>query len=153
MSKLLERPGRFAESLEKLFDDETANWFVGFDKAISNLAEKWDKAFAEFQSGLPEFSKSTVTKISPGHYRVDLDVSGFEREELSVQVVGEELVVKGEHKEAKDDERATSRSFRHSFLLADGMCVDKVKLDSDHLLIEVSAPSLILPEVKTLEIE
>lgn len=145
MSKTIERRTQFADALERVFEGYEKDWFVGFDQAMADLAEKWDKAMEEF--GREFHTHSKVEKVDAGHYRIDIDVDGYEKADLKVEKVGDELVVTGNHEEGKSHE-----SFRHSFLIADDLKVDDVKLDDDHLVIEVSAPETVKTEVETLEI-
>ena len=151
MTKTLVRRSHFFEPLERLFDRTTNDWFVGLDKMIDEMSAKWDKAIEDFR----ELPRSTVEKVDEGHYRVTVDVTGFSREELTVSLVADELRVHGEHKEEieKEEEKSSKRStFHQSFLIAEGMKVDSVKLVDHDLVIELTVPVKPEPEVTHFDI-
>lgn len=151
MAKTLVRRSHFFEPLERLFDRTTNDWFVGLDRMIEDMSTRWDRAIDEFR----ELPHSHVEKIDPQHYRVLVDAAGYTRAELKVSLIGDELRVEGSHreesstKETKSEERA---EFTQSFLIADGMTVDKVQMDGEQLVIDLSLPKPPEPEVKSFDI-
>ena len=75
MSTQLVKTNRFRDLFDAMFD-ASADWFVGVDKTLDELAEKWDSAFEHFH----EFPASTVTRVDDQHYTIDLEVEGFAKE-------------------------------------------------------------------------
>ena len=151
MAKTLVRRSNFFDPLERLFDRTTNDWFVGLDRMIEEMSAKWDKALEDFR----ELPRSTVEKVDDGHYRVSVDVAGFTREELKVSLVEDELRVHGEHKEEKEAGKEKSMkesTFHQSFLIAEGMKVESVKLEGDDLIIELTIPVKPAPEETTFAI-
>lgn len=151
MAKTLVRRSNFFEPLERLFDRTTNDWFVGLDRMIEEMSSKWDKALEDFR----ELPRSAVEKVDEGHYRVTVDVTGFSREDLKVSLVADELRVHGEHKEELEraEEKTTKQaSFHQSFLIAEGMKVESVKLVEHNLVVELTIPVKPAPEETTFEI-
>ena len=128
MSSILKRESRLRSPLSSLLSDGE-KWMVGFDDVFNNLVEKWEDGF----DGFHEYPASNIKKVDDHHYRIEIAVAGFKREELSVDIEGEALVVTGSKKEETSEEKEDylqrgikSKSFRQSFQLTEH---DKV-LDS-----------------------
>lgn len=68
--------------------------------------------------------------------QVNLDVQQFAPEELTVKLVGDFLVVQGEHEERQDEHGFVSRSFQRRYKLPSGIRLDTLKsgLSSDGVL-------------------
>lgn len=133
---LLERP-HFLAPLRKIFDDDVTDWFVGFDKMLEDMAHKWDHAF----EGFAETPSSRIEKTDERHYRVLVKVPGYAKDEIKVQRIADELVVRGHHETKGEKEKAAREmSFEQRFYLAEGIHVDAAKLDKDELSIDVSFP-------------
>ena len=95
---------------------------VGFDDVFNNLVEKWEDGF----DGFHEYPASNIKKIDDDHYRIEIAVAGFKREDLSVDLEGETLVVTGTRREETSEEKEDylqrgikAKSFRQSFQLTE----------------------------------
>ena len=133
---LLQRP-HFLQPLKHLFDDDVTDWFVGFDKVMEDLAAKWDKAF----EGFADTPSSKVEDKGDGTYAIDIAVPGFTKDQLTVEVIDDELVVTGKVDATSKDEGKTKeehRSFSQRFLLADAMKVDRATFADGALHLDVS---------------
>ncbi len=102
---------------------------VGFDEIFNNLVEKWEDGF----DGFHEYPASNIKKIDDDLYRIEVAVAGFNRQELSVDLEGETLMITGSKREETSEEKEDylqrgikAKSFRQSFQLSEH---DKV-LDS-----------------------
>lgn len=147
---LLQR-SRFLRPLKSMFDDDVNDWFVGFDKMMDDLATKWDHAL----DGFSKLPKSIVDQIDEGHYKIEIETPGFAKDQLSVRVIGDQLVVEGvvdEKSEEKDRKEHRHESFVQRFLLAEGMAVDSAKLENGELHIAVTVPVPPQPGVKEIAI-
>ena len=65
-----------------------------------------------------------------GDFNYQVNASGFKPEELKVDIEGEDLVVRGEHSETKENE-SVQRSFVRRVKLPHGSCKDSIKCDID----------------------
>jgi len=97
-------------------------WMVGFDDMFNRLVEKWEEGF----DGFHEYPASNIKRISEDHYRIELAIAGFRREDIEIDLEDETLVVKGkmskESMEEKDDylqKGIHARSFEQRFQLAE----------------------------------
>lgn len=126
---------RFFPPLRGIFDDGVTDWFVGVDKVLDDMAARWDHAFASFH----DFPSAEIEKIDDTHYRVALKVPGYGRDEITVQRIDDELVIKGEHKEQTEG-GANNTSFEQHLYLARDLKVEEAKLDADEVRIIVSFP-------------
>ena len=128
MSNILKRESRLRSPLSSLLSDGE-KWMVGFDDVFNNLVEKWEDGF----DGFHEYPASNIKKIDEDHYRIEVAVAGFKKDELAVDLEGEALIITGSKREETNEEKEDylqrgikSKSFRQSFQLTEH---DKV-LDS-----------------------
>ncbi|MGD1935706.1 MAG: Hsp20 family protein [Candidatus Phaeomarinobacter sp.] len=118
---------------------------LGFD----GLEQLLDRVGRLSNDGYPPFN---IEQTSPDEgedggvhrFRITLAVAGFTRDELSVTVEGNELIIKG--KQADDEDRAflhrgiAARQFVRVFVLADGLDVETADLENGLLSIDLVKP-------------
>ena len=121
MSNLVKRDSRFRSPLANVLG-HGEKWMVGFDDMFNRLVEKWEEGF----DGFHEYPASNIKRISEDHYRIELAIAGFRREDIEINLEDETLVVKGkmskESMEEKDDylqKGIHARSFEQRFQLAE----------------------------------
>lgn len=143
---LMERR-HFLTPLRSIFSDDVSDWFVGVDRMLEDMAGRWDRAFEHFN----EYPMSHVEKTSDGHYRVLVKVPGYDKADLQVQRIDDELVVRGKH-EVKDQEDKVERtmSFEQHFFLAPDITVEAAKFDGGELTVDVAFPEPKAPEVQEI---
>ena len=122
---------------------------LGFDHFERTL-DRVSKMPAE---GYPPYN---IEQIDEERLRITLAVAGFSEDDLSVQLEGNQLVVRGkQHEEAAADRvfihrGIATRQFQRSFVLADGIEVEGAVLDNGLLNIDLRRP---LAEENTRSIE
>lgn len=154
MSNFTKSRSRYLSPLaEVLAEGET--WTVGFDKMLSELAQRWDIAF----EGFNEYPHSNIKKTGENAYRIELDVAGFTKPELKMEVIGEELVITGDKAEKSEKKTEnylhhgiSEHSFRQSFMLADYVKVVDAKLNNGMLEIDLVRNVPVDNEPKPIEI-
>ncbi len=121
MANILKRESRLRSPLASLLSDGE-KWMVGFDDVFNNLVEKWEEGF----DGFHEYPASNIKRIDDNHYRIEIAVAGFMREELNIDRDGDTLVVTGTKSEETSEEREDylqrgikAKSFRQSFQLTE----------------------------------
>jgi molecular chaperone IbpA len=121
MSDLMRRESRFRSPLASVLGDGE-KWMVGFDDMFNRLVSKWEDGF----DGFHEYPASNIKRIADDKFRIELAVAGFNKDNLTVEVEDETLIVKGhmskETKEEKEDylQRGIhSRNFEQKFQLAE----------------------------------
>jgi HSP20 family protein len=90
---------------------------------------------------------------------VELEVPGFEEQELEIEVSDHRLTVKGQRTEAKDKEEKTfrlrerlERTFERRFELPADADTDHVEARFGHGVLEVHTPKLAISKPKKVEI-
>lgn len=124
-------------------------YLLGFDQ-IERMVERVAKATSD---GYPPYN---IEQRGENELRITLAVAGFSMDDLTVQVEGNQLLIRG--KQSDDPDRIflhrgiAARQFQRSFVLADGIEVTSASLDNGLLHIELERPQ---PEdsVRTIEIE
>ena len=145
---LLERR-HFHKPLRDFFSDDVTDWFVGVDRMLDDMTKRWDHAFEQFS----DYPISSVERTSDHHYRVTVKVPGYAKDEITVQRVDDELVVRGHHEEAGTEEAAKrTKEFEQHFYLAPDITVESAHLADDALTIEVSYPEAVTPQVQDIPI-
>ncbi|MFO0996901.1 MAG: Hsp20 family protein [Alphaproteobacteria bacterium] len=122
---------------------------LGFDRFEATL-ERIAKASAD---GYPPYN---VEQVGPDRLRITLAVAGFSEDDLSVQMEGRQLVIRG--KQTDDADRVflhrgiAARQFQRSYVLADGIDVVGATLEAGLLHIDLVQP-LEESRVKTIEVK
>lgn len=144
MSSILKRESRLRSPLSTLLSDGE-KWMVGFDDIFNNLVERWESGF----DGFHEYPASNIKKLSDNHYRIEMAVAGFKREELAIELEDDTLVVTGNKREESKSEQddylqhgIKARSFRQSFQLTEHDHINEAKLDNGILQIDVKREAL-----------
>lgn len=135
----LVKTNRFLEPFRDLFDEDVSDWFVGFDHAVQRWTDQWDRIVNNFQ----ESPKTHVERVSDHEYKIRMDLPGWEKKDLEIKMVGDELVIEGERSEERTtgEERGEKRqSFRQSFYLSDDMKVEHAKLENGRLMVDLRCP-------------
>jgi HSP20 family molecular chaperone IbpA len=120
---------------------------LGFEQFERTL-ERITKAAAE---GYPPYN---VEQRGESGIRITLAVAGFAREDLSVQVEDNQLVIRGKQSEESGrmflHRGIAARQFQRSFVLAEGIEVTGASLDNGLLNIDLFRP---LSETRVRKIE
>ena len=147
MSDLMKRESRYRSPLANILSDGE-KWMVGFDDMFNRLVEKWEEGF----DGFHEYPASNIKRVAEDHYRIELAVAGFRREDIHIELEDETLVVKGkmskETMEEKDDylQRGIhARNFEQRFQLAEHDKILDATLKNGILEIDIKRE---LPEPK-----
>ena len=125
-------------------------FLLGFER-LERLLERSQRASAE---GYPPYNVEELP--GGGGLRLTLAVAGFDRDELSVTVEDNQLVVRG--KQVEPDGKTflhrgiAARQFLRSFVLADGIEVSSAALENGLLKIDLARPKAESP-VRTIEIK
>ncbi len=119
--------------------------------------------FEEFERAFERISKHAgdnyppynVEQHSDSHLRIVLAVAGFSPDDLSVQIEGNQLVIRG--RQSPEDggtllhRGIATRQFQRSFVLADGIEVTGATLDDGLLRIDLERP-LVNSQVRCIAI-
>lgn len=119
--------------------------------------------FEEFERAVERISKSAgdnyppynVEQHSDSHLRIVLAVAGFSPEDLTVQLEGNQLVVRGRQTPQEGGNLLhrgiATRQFQRSFVLAEGIEVTGAALNDGLLCIDLERP-LVDPQVRRIAI-
>jgi HSP20 family molecular chaperone IbpA len=130
-----------------LFNSPLLLGFDHFERVLDRVA----KMPAE---GYPPYN---IEQTGENRLRITLAVAGFTEHDLSIQIEGNQLVVRGKQQEDGDVDRVfvhrgiATRQFQRSFVLADGMEVEGAELDNGLLYVDLLRP-LTDERVRTVEI-
>jgi molecular chaperone IbpA len=110
---------------------------VGFDRIFDDMERRFSN---QVNNNYPPYN---ISKVAENLYDIAIAVTGFEKDEITVQVETNELTVKGERKRSEDLEPEylhrglALRDFDRSFTLAEHMKVRKAEIKNGILLIQV----------------
>ncbi len=147
-------PTVFGENLMDVFDDFDRNFFRGFGNADRALYGKHAQ----------NMMKTDVKETEEG-YEVDIDLPGFKKDEIHLELNDGYLTISTEKSLEKDDKNKKGRMLRQeryagvmqrSFYVGDSITEEDVKASYEsgvlHLMIpKKDAPKA--PEKKTIQIE
>jgi HSP20 family molecular chaperone IbpA len=121
---------------------------LGFDQLERTLDR-----LAKNAEGYPPYN---IERIGENGLRITLAVAGFTTDDLQIELVENQLTVRG--KQADDTDRVylhrgiAARQFQRAFMLADGIEVTTARLDNGLLSIDLVRPQL-EPRVRTIRID
>ena len=121
---------------------------LGFDQLERTLDR-----LAKNAEGYPPYN---IERIGENGLRITLAVAGFTSDGLVIELVENQLTVRG--KQADEGDRVylhrgiAARQFQRSFMLADGIEVTGARLDNGLLLIDLVRPVL-EPRIRTIRID
>ena len=124
-------------------------FLLGFEQLERSL----DRLTKSGSDGYPPYN---IEKIGDAGLRITLAVAGFTEADLTIEVVENQLSVRG--KQQDDPERVylhrgiAGRQFHRTFMLADGIEVTGAKLENGLLAIDLARPT-VEPKVKTIRID
>ncbi len=130
-----------------LFNSPLLLGFDHFERVLDRVA----KMPAE---GYPPYN---IEQTGENRLRITLAVAGFTENDLSIQIEGNQLVIRGKQQEDGDADRVfihrgiATRQFQRSFVLADGIEVEGAELDNGLLYVDLLRP-LTEERVRTVEI-
>jgi molecular chaperone IbpA len=110
---------------------------IGFDSMFDTLERRFQNQLA---TNYPPFN---VVKWSEDSYEIQLAVTGFEKEEIAVEVEQSQLTIRGESKiEGGDDtvylhRGLATRDFEKTFTLAEHMEVKGAEIKNGMLMIKI----------------
>lgn len=111
---------------------------LGFDEFERTL----DRISKKAADGYPPYN---IEQIGDDRLCITLAVAGFGEDDLTIEVVDNQLVIHGKQREP-DSGRVflhrgiAARQFQRAFILADGIRVDGARLDNGLLHIDISRP-------------
>ena len=121
---------------------------LGFDQLERTLDR-----LAKNAEGYPPYN---IEKIGENGLRITLAVAGFTLADLVIELVENQLMVRG--KQSDDGDRVflhrgiAARQFQRAFMLADGIEVTGARLDNGLLSIELVRPH-VEPRMRTIRID
>jgi molecular chaperone IbpA len=110
---------------------------VGFDRIFDDMERRFAN---QISSNYPPFN---IAKVGENLYDIAIAVTGFEKDEIAVQVEANELTVRGERKSSEQPEPEylhrglALRDFEKTFTLAEHMKVRKAEIKNGILLIQI----------------
>lgn len=119
--------------------------FDQFERTLDRLAKNAE--------GYPPYN---IERIGENGLRITLAVAGFTSSELAIELVENQLTVRG--KQTDDSDRIylhrgiAARQFQRAFMLADGIEVTGARLDNGLLAIDLVRP-LLEPRIRTIRID
>ena len=117
-------------------------FLVGFD----GLERLLDRAVRNAGDGYPPYNIERVrAEGGADRLRITLAVAGFSRDDLEVTLEDNQLSIRGRQAEDDADREflhrgIAARQFQRSFVLAEGMEVDRASLDHGLLVVDLVRP-------------
>jgi HSP20 family molecular chaperone IbpA len=121
---------------------------LGFDQLERTLDR-----LAKNAEGYPPYN---IEKIGDNGLRITLAVAGFTLEDLVIELVENQLTIRGKQTDESDriylHRGIAARQFQRAFMLADGIEVTGARLDNGLLSIDLVRP-VAEPRIRTIRID
>jgi molecular chaperone IbpA len=138
------------------FDTNSLNRaLLGFDSLFDNFEQRFAN---QINSSYPPYN---ILKNTEDSYELEIAVTGFDPEEITVEIDQNQLIVKGERVPIENTETEylhrglATRSFTRSWTLAEHMIVGEGRIKNGVLTIELTreVPEALKPRVLKLKAE
>jgi molecular chaperone IbpA len=138
------------------FDTNALNRaLLGFDTLFNDVEQRFAN---QINNNYPPYN---VLKHDEDTYEIQVAVTGFEKDEITVEIDQNQLIVKGEHKGEEDTTTQylhrglATRNFTRSWTLAEHMEVGEGKIKNGVLTIELKrvVPEALKPRVLKITAE
>lgn len=138
------------------FDTNSLNRaLLGFDDLFNNFEQRFAN---QINQNYPPYN---VIKYDEDTYEIEVAVTGFDKDEITVEIDQNQLIIKGQRKEVELKEPTylhrslASRDFTRSWTLAEHMEVQEGKIKNGVLSIELKrvVPEALKPRVLKLKAE
>jgi HSP20 family molecular chaperone IbpA len=128
-----------------MFNSPLLLGFDQFERTLDRLAKSAE--------GYPPYN---IEKTGDNGLRITLAVAGFRTQDLAIELVENQLTVRGRQNEEPDrvylHRGIAARQFQRAFMLADGIEVRGARLDNG--LLEIDLERLVIePRVRTIRID
>jgi molecular chaperone IbpA len=110
---------------------------IGFDRIFDDMERRFAN---QVTTNYPPYN---IAKVGENLYDIAIAVTGFDKDEITVQIEAEKLNVRGERKTVEEPEPEylhrglALRDFERSFTLAEHMKVKKAEIKNGILLIQI----------------
>ena len=110
---------------------------VGFDRIFDDMERRFAN---QISSNYPPFN---IAKVGENLYDISIAVTGFDKDEIAVQIEANELTVRGQRKSSDNPDAEylhrglALRDFEKTFTLAEHMKVRKAEIKNGILLIQI----------------
>jgi len=118
---------------------------IGFDQLFDTVENRW-------ANSTTNYPPHNVVKLGENHYEVQLAIAGFSKEEVTIQIDQDQLLIKGNKKESDKPVQylhrgLAFRDFERSFVLADHVEVKGAEYRDGVLIIslERAVPEALKP--------
>jgi molecular chaperone IbpA len=92
---------------------------IGFDKIFKQLQD----ASSTMAKNAPNWPPYNIKQVSDDKYVIEMAVAGFAKQDIEITLSGNDLVIKGESKDADDEQflwkGIANRAFQRTFTLND----------------------------------
>jgi molecular chaperone IbpA len=125
------------------FDTQSLNRaLIGFDQLFNNVERRFAN---QVQNNYPPYN---VLKHDDNHFEIEIAVAGFEKEDITIEVDQDQLIIKGQRLKDEDADKylhrgLAARDFERSWTLAEYMEVGDAELTNGILRVKLTR---IVPE-------
>jgi molecular chaperone IbpA len=128
---------------------------VGFDRLFSTI-NGFEELLAEGKKNTQTYPPYNIYKIDDTHYKIEIAVAGFKRDELDITFQDNKLLVTGQKNNSNFIDPKYlykgigTRDFQHTFTLADTILVDSAEFVDG--ILEIALENVIPEEKKPRKI-
>lgn len=132
----------FTADLESSF---TRDPFEDFDRIVDSFIRPQSMSSVNFQTGA-DFNEAE------NHYMLSFDLPGVKKEDLKIEMRGNQLLVAGERRNDSRSSR-TYGKFERSFTLPESVNAEKIEAQFEDGVLSIALPKAEEAKAKTIEIQ
>lgn len=152
-------------NLPSLFRGSNDIWNSDPFRRVSQLQREMDRIFGDFQNNLPDTWSRDVAipacevEETAGHMVVSMDVPGLKKEDIKIELVGNQLNITGERKMEKEENKKgnyrserTYTSYARSFSLPDDVKAEDIATEYKDGVLRIAVPKGAATETKQIKV-
>lgn len=124
---------------------------IGFDRIFNNFENR-------YQAAATNYPPYNVIKHDDNSFEIEIAVAGFDREDITVQVDQDQLVIRGQRAKEDDVEKylhrgLATRDFERTFTLAEHIIVGEAELEKGILRVKLTreVPEALKPRLISIK--
>lgn len=118
--------------------------------------DEMERFFERPDSGMISTYRSSVMKETEKVYLINIDLPGMDKKDISIETIGNRLIVSGERKEESESKEGSKKSyqqFHQSFSLPDDANLEAISATSTNGVLKITVPKTGKKVSKKIEIK
>lgn len=141
-------------------NDSSARELTRLQRQMDTLFDEFfQKGVSQANSGMPTFAPKCDIEETDSHYVLSFDLPGLKKEDIQIELCGDQLCVSGERSEHNEERKKNLTrserfygSFTRSFMLPAGVKPDSIETDYKDGVLHVAIPKVEATKTQSIRV-